>query len=395
MSDRREPLRLFLVAGEHSGDQLGGKLIPALRKLAGRDIEFSGVGGEAMAAQGCPSLFPLSEVAVMGPLAILAQLRTLVKRVYQSVDAAVGMKPDAVIIFDSPEFTHPIAKRVKRQLPEIPVIDYVSPSVWAWRPGRARKMRGYIDHVLAILPFEPAVHERLGGPDCSYVGHPLIERLDWIKSRDPTELAASLGLKAGQPVIVVLPGSRSNEVKRLIEVYGDALRRVMAAVGDLNVIIPVMPNVEELVRAGIATWALTPHLIKGEENKFQAFQLADAALATSGTVTLELALAGTPMVVGYRTEFIFAMIVRRMLKIHSVVLPNLILEENAFPEFHQEECSAENLANTLLALLDKDGAQRKRQIEASSTVAARMTLDSGVPSDHAAKIILSLIKQQG
>ncbi|HDL17135.1 MAG TPA: lipid-A-disaccharide synthase, partial [Rhizobiales bacterium] len=227
MNERKEPLRLFLVAGEHSGDQIGGKLIPALRRLAEREIEFSGVGGEAMAAQGCASLFPLSDVAVMGPLAILAQLRTIVKRVYQSVDAAVEMKPDALVIIDSPEFTHPIARRVRRRLPAIPVINYVSPTVWNWRPGRARKMRGYIDHVLAILPFEPAAHERLGGPDCSYAGHPLIERLEWIESLDPAELAASLGVTTEHPVVAVLPGSRSNEVKRVMDAYGDALRRVM------------------------------------------------------------------------------------------------------------------------------------------------------------------------
>lgn len=393
MSEGKGPLRLFLVAGEHSGDQIGGKLIPALRGLAGQEIVFAGVGGEAMAAQGCASLFPLSDVAVMGPMAILAQLRTIVKRVYQSVDAAVEMQPDALVILDSPEFTHPIARRVRRRLPGIPVINYVSPSIWAWRPGRARKMRHYIDHVLAILPFEPAAHERLGGPDCSYVGHPLIERLDWIKSRDPAELAASLGVKAEHPVVVVLPGSRSSEVSRVMDAYGGALRRVMDASGPLNVIIPVVPSVEKLIREGIATWPVTPHLITGEEKKFQAFRLADAALATSGTVTLELALAGTPMVVGYRTEPIAAMF-RWAMKAHSFVLPNLILEENVFPEFFQEACSAENLSGALLALLDKDAAQRKRQIDASRALVSRMKPAGGSPSDRAAKIILSLIKQE-
>jgi len=257
MTEVQEPLRLFLVAGEHSGDQLGGKLIPALRALAGREIEIAGVGGEAMAAEGCVSLFPLSDVAVMGPLAILARLRTIIRRVYQSVDAAIAMKPDALVILDSPEFTHPIARRVKRRLPGIPVIDYVSPSIWAWRPGRARKMRRYIDHVLAILPFEPAAHEKLGGPDCSYVGHPLIERLDWIRSRKPSELSASLGLKADRPVIAVLPGSRSNEVRRVMDAYGGALGRVMDAAGPLNVIVPVMPGVEELIRNAVTAWPLT------------------------------------------------------------------------------------------------------------------------------------------
>lgn len=391
MNDHKEPLRLFLVAGEHSGDQIGGKLIPALRGLARREIEFSGVGGEAMAAQGCASLFPLSDVAVMGPMAILARLRTIVKRVHQTVDAAVEAKPDALIILDSPEFTHPIARRVRRRLPSLPVINYVSPSIWNWRPGRARKMRKYIDHVLAILPFEPAVHERLGGPDCSYVGHPLIERLDWIESLDPAVLGASLRMNTANPVVVVLPGSRSNEVNRVMQTYGGALKRVMDALGPLNVIIPVVPSVEKLIREGIAAWPVTPHLVMGEEKKFQAFRLADVALATSGTVTLELALAGTPMVVGYLTEPIAAMF-RWLSKAHSMVLPNLILEENIFPEFFQEACTADNLSDVLVTLLDKEGTQRKRQVEASRALATRMKVSSGSPSRHAAKIILSLIK---
>lgn len=392
MSKAQEPLRLFVVAGEHSGDQLGGKLIPALRRLAGRDVDISGVGGEAMAAQGCASLFPLADVAVMGPLAILARLRTIIQCVYQCVDAAVAMKPDALVILDSPEFTHPIARRVKRRLPGIPVIDYVSPSIWAWRPGRAHKMRRYIDHVLAILPFEPAAHERLGGPDCSYVGHPLIERLEWIRSRKPAKLAKSLGLKEGLPVIVVLPGSRSSEVKRVMDAYGGALGRVMDAAGPLNVILPVAPGVEELIRTALAGWPLTPHLITGEEKKFQAFRLADAALATSGTVTLELALAGTPMVVGYRIEAMVAAF-HWMLKAHSIVLPNLILGENIFPEFVHAACSADNLSRALLALLDKDSVERKRQIDALRGLDSRMVPASGTPSERAAEIILSLIKR--
>ncbi|RME96054.1 MAG: lipid-A-disaccharide synthase, partial [Alphaproteobacteria bacterium] len=168
MSVADRPLRLFFVAGEHSGDQLGGKLIAALSQQTGGRIVCAGVGGEAMAREGCPSLFPLSEVAVMGPLAIARRLPALIRRVHQTVEAGLDFQPDALVILDSPEFTHPIARRVKRKLPHLPVIDYVSPSIWAWRPGRARWMRRYIDHVLAILPFEPGEHERLGGPPCTY-----------------------------------------------------------------------------------------------------------------------------------------------------------------------------------------------------------------------------------
>lgn len=220
-------LRLFLVAGEHSGDALGGKLIAALKQRHDGALTLAGVGGEDMAHEGFTSLFPIEDVAVMGPMSILPRLPRIMRRVYQTVDAALAFKPDAVsIIIDSPEFTHPIAKRIRKRAPGIPIIDYVSPSVWAWRPGRAKRMRRYVDHILALLPFEPDAHARLGGPACTYVGHPLIEKLDEIEGADVTELSRRLGLAAEKPVLLVLPGSRTSEVTRLIDVFGDAVARV-------------------------------------------------------------------------------------------------------------------------------------------------------------------------
>ena len=186
-------LKIFVVAGEHSGDALGAKLIAALKTAHAGPIHFSGVGGEEMAHEGFVSRFPIEDVAVMGPMSILPRLPRIVRRVYQTVDAALAAAPDAVVIIDSPEFTHPIAKRIRKRAPHIPIIDYVSPSVWAWRPGRAKRMRRYIDHVLALLPFEPDAHARLGGPPCTYVGHPLIEKLDEIQNADAAALALRLG----------------------------------------------------------------------------------------------------------------------------------------------------------------------------------------------------------
>lgn len=387
MMPRSDGLHVFLVAGEHSGDQLGAKLIPAIRAAADAPVTFSGVGGAAMAAQGCRSLFPLADVAVMGPMEIVPQLATIVRRVYQTVNAAVAAKPDALVILDSPEFTHPIAKRVRRRLPSLPVIDYVSPSVWAWRPGRARRMRRYVDHVLAILPFEPAVHARLGGPDCSYVGHPLIESLPWIRSLDAQELACELGLPGTRPVLVVLPGSRTNEVKRLMHDYGQALGLLRRRCGELDVVIPAVDSVRHLIESGLEGWPIRPHLVQGEERKFQAFRLARAALATSGTVTLELALSGTPMVVAYRTDVLAASL-RWLVKVPSIVLPNLILEENVFPEFIQETCTPEALADALVPLLE-GGDVRDRQLAGLKGLAERMTLPSGTPSERAAQIIVA------
>ncbi len=248
------PLRLFLIAGEHSGDALGARLMLALNARGPEGVSFAGVGGEAMAAEGFNSIFPLHDVAVMGPLNILAALPRLVRRVYQTVDAALAFKPDAVVIIDSPEFTHPIAKRIRKRAPGIPIIDYVSPSVWAWRPGRAEKMRGYVDEVLALLPFEPAAHERLGGPHCTYVGHPLIERLDEIASADTGALARRLGIAPGRDVLAVLPGSRRSEAGRLLGVFGETVSRLAEQGRVFEIIIPTVPHLREQVEAASRTW---------------------------------------------------------------------------------------------------------------------------------------------
>src|SRR5690606_6571830 len=205
MDGSAKPLHIFLVAGEQSGDALGASLMAALQARLGERVVFSGVGGALMETCGLESLFPLSDVAVMGPLSILPRLPRIVRRVHRTVDAAVAAQPDVVVIIDSPEFTHAIAKRVRRRCPGIPIIDYVSPSVWAWRPGRAKRMRGHIDHALALLPFEPEAHQRLGGPACTYVGHPLIERCEWLDQPDPLPLAERLGLQTDRPVLLVLP----------------------------------------------------------------------------------------------------------------------------------------------------------------------------------------------
>ena len=379
--------RLFIIAGEDSGDALGGKLIEALSALSDRPLTCSGVGGQLMAEQGLVSLFPLSEIAVMGPIAILKRLPSLVRRVYQTVDAAIAAEPDIVIIIDSPEFTHPIAKRIRRRRPEIPIIDYVSPTVWAWRPGRARKMRPYVDHLLTLLPFEPEAHARLGGPPCTYVGHPLIEREPWIASLDPAPLAVRLELEPGRPRIVVLPGSRRSEVARLMRVFGEAITKMAARIGPLEVILPVAASVRSNVEAGLAEWSISPHLVEGHDDKFRAFKLADAALAASGTVTLELALAGTPMVVAYKVEPLSAPILRRLISAQSIVLPNLILGENVFPELIQENCTPEALSEALVPLLS-DTPKRRRQKAALAALPSRMSFAEETPSRAAARVVI-------
>jgi lipid-A-disaccharide synthase len=382
-----EPLRLVLIAGEHSGDALGARLIDALRTLSPRRLAFKGVGAELMAKRGCPSLFPLEEIAVMGPLDILPRLPTIWHRVHQTVDMTVAEPPDALVILDSPEFTHQVAQRVRRRAPNIPIIDYVSPSVWAWRPGRARKMRRYVDHVLAILPFEPDAHRRLGGPPCSYVGHPLVEKLDWISTLDPEPLRKWLGLAEDRNVLVVLPGSRASEVRRLMEPFGEALRLLEEEGERFEVIVPAVDTVRGLIEEGLASWPMKPRLTSTEADKFAAFKLARAALAASGTVTLELALAGTPMVVGYRGDWL-ASSLKFLVVAPSVVLPNLVIGENVFPEYLLKDCTPENLAHALLPLLHAS-SERDRQVKGTVRVQQLMRGEVESPSERAARIVLA------
>lgn len=380
-------LLLFVVAGEHSGDALGGKLMAALSAMRPGRVRFLGVGGPLMTAQGLVPQFPLDDVAVMGPGAILARLPLILRRIRSTVEAAIAAEPDAVIIIDSPEFTHPIAKRIRKRNPDIPIIDYVSPSVWAWRPGRAKKMRPYVDHILALWPFEPEVHRKLDGPACSFVGHPLSERQAWIDALDPALLQERWGLAKDAPVIVVLPGSRASEIGRLMKPFGETLDRLRKAGRTFEVIVPVVPSVRPLVEQHLASWSRRPLLVEGEEDKFRAFKLARAALAASGTVTLELGFVGTPMVVAYRVGKVTAPVFRRLIKSPSTVLPNLVLGRNVVPEFHQERATPANLANALAEAMD-DGPGRTRQVEALAQLPDALHLAGQAPSEAAARIVI-------
>jgi lipid-A-disaccharide synthase len=383
-----QDLCLFMVAGEHSGDALGGRLMAALNEQRRGRIRYLGVGGEHMAAEGLSSQFPISDVAVMGIGAIFARMPKLLRRIHGTAAAAVAAEPHAVVIIDSPEFTHPIARRIRKRRPHIPIIDYVSPSVWAWRPGRAARMREYVDHVLALLPFEPDAHLRLHGPPCTYVGHPLIERRAWIEALDPEPLARRLQVPADAPLLLVLPGSRTSEVRRLMQPFGSTLARLIERGRKFTVAIPVVDSVRQLVEQEARTWPVQPYLLGGEEDKFRSFKLAYAALAASGTVTLELALFGTPMVVAYKVEPVMAPVLRRLITSETSVLPNLVLGEKAIPEFHQEDCTGPRMANALAPLLDEGSPERDKQLAALARVPERMLLAGGTPSEAAARIVL-------
>ena len=386
-----EPLRLFVVAGEHSGDRLGGKLLAVLRARLGDGLIVQGVGGSDMLAQGLQPIFPMSDIAVMGFGPVIRRLPLLLNRISRTVTAALAFAPHLLLIIDSPDFTHRVAARFRRHSPSVPIIDYVSPTVWAWRPGRAKAMAAYVDHLLALLPFEPEAHARLGGPPTTYVGHPILERLDWIKAQDPAALSARLNLDPTRPVLTVLPGSRRSVIRRLLPLFRQTVRLLTERTGPLDVLMPSVADRRAELIAQTADWPSPVHVLDGESDKFTAFRLALATLAASGTVTLELAATGAPMVVGYRVEPWVAPFLRPMIKANTVVLANLVLGENAFPEFLQEDCTPEKLAGALAALIP-DGEPRARQLAALARIPARLGSVGGAPSEIGADKVIELAR---
>jgi lipid-A-disaccharide synthase len=380
--------KVFLIATEESGDRLGAALMKILRQRLGGAVRFEGVGGRAMAREGLDSLFPIEELSIIGLAAVAKQLPKILRLIRQTAAAATEAAPDILVIIDSPDFTHRVARRVRARDARIPIVDYVSPSVWAWRPGRARAMRTYVDHVLALLPFEPEAYRKLHGPPCSYVGHPLTEQLtslrpnvDEAKRRD-----------APPPVLLVLPGSRRSEIRHHIAVFGEVLGRLQEQGMAFEPVLPTMPHLQEAVAEGVKAWPVQPRVVIGEQEKRAAFRIAHAALAKSGTVTLELALAGVPMVTAYRTGAAEAWILRRAIKVNSVILANLVIGENVVPEFLQEDCTPEKLAAALRDLLG-DSELRRKQVEAFAKIDTIMSTGNAPPSVRAADIVLATMRK--
>jgi lipid-A-disaccharide synthase len=377
-------LRVFLVAGEASGDRLGAALIRALRDATSGRVAVAGIGGAEMACQGIVSPFPIDELAIMGFTAIPRRLPTILRHIREAADAVIAEQPDVLVIIDSPDFTHRVARRVRRHAPLIPIIDYVAPTVWAWRPWRARHMRAYVDQVLALLPFEPAAFERLSGPPCLYVGHPSVQAVAELRpNAQEAKRRAS-----NPPILLVLPGSRPGEIHRMAKIFGDTVERVARRVGALELVLPTVPTLFELVQAEIRSWPLPPRIVIDPAEKLAAFRSARAALAKSGTVTLELALAGVPMVAAYKVPAIEALVARSLARVPSAILTNLVLGENVVPEFMQEVCTVENLAAALIPLL-ADTPERTRQVEAFGRLDAVMEIGRAQPAMRAAEAVLA------
>ncbi len=346
-------MRVFLVAGEASGDALGAALIDGLTALA-PETRFMGVGGAAMEARGLQSLFPMTDLSVMGLAEILPRYLHLRRRLTQTVEAASAARPDVLITIDSPDFGLRVAKRVRARHP-VRTVHYVAPSVWAWRPGRAQAMAPFIDQVLALLPFEPPYMEA-AGIRCDFVGHPIATE----PRADPAAVAAFRQARAdgGARIVTVLPGSRGSEVARLAPVFGAALARLGTGGRRLRVIVPAAPGVAAAVRAQVAGWPGAEVIDGGDDAlKRVAFAASDAALAASGTVSLQLAAAGTPMVIAYDMNPLSRAIVSRLLRVGTVTLVNLVTGRRDVPECLGRDCTPERIAAELSAVLDDPAAQ--------------------------------------
>lgn len=383
-------LNLMLVCGEPSGDALGAQLMAGLKQLAPDRIRFSGVGGLAMAREGLQSLYPLDATAVMGLREVVPAIPKILKRVNRAVEFAVRTKPDVVVVIDSPDFTHRVAQGIKQADPSIRTVDYVAPQVWASRAYRARKMAQYFDLVLALFPFEVPFFEKYG-LRAAFVGHPVIERA--AKIQGGAALRARLGIGAEAPLLALLPGSRTSEIRFILPVFRDTVKILGGKIPGLVTVLPTVPHVAAKVRAATENWPTQLHIVEGEADKYAAFDAADMALAASGTVTAELALAHTPMVVGYKVGGLTFFLSKFLMTVTHITLINILLQRQAVPEFLQSACTPENLAGAVETLF-RDAAARDAQVEAMKDFGHRLGEGDEPPSLRAARVLLEFLENK-
>lgn len=383
------PLKIAIVAGEESGDLLGADVIRALHRMTGRDVELVGIGGRHLQKLGLVPLFDGSEIALMGVAAILRDLPRLMRRIGQTARAISDARPDCLITIDSPDFSLRVARKVRAAAPDIPIVHYVCPSVWAWRPGRAQAMRPYVDHVLCILPFEVAELERLGGPPGTYVGHRLSHDPGVLAARQTQAQARDLSAERVK-TLLVLPGSRRSEVRKLIEPFAATLSILRARGHRLRLVLPTVPHVADLVADSVANWEEKLEIVTDADRKWQVFGEADAALIASGTVSLELALAGVPMASCYLLDPL-ARLVQNMVTVWSALLPNLIADRPIVPEFYDRYVRPPYLARQMEALF-ADTDLRRWQKNGFAEVARRMATERPA-GELAAEVILARIEQ--
>ena len=371
-------VRLYLIAGEPSGDRLGAALMSGLRQLV-PGVTFHGIGGPLMQAQGLTSLFPMEELSIMGLVEVLPKYLHLKRRIRETAEDALRHQPAALVTIDSPDFCLRVAALVKAARPDLRTIHYVAPSVWAWRPGRAAKMAAHVDHVLALLPFEPP-YMQAAGMSCDFVGHPVVA--------EPLASPEERALMAGQgPLLLALPGSRKGEVTRLCPVFGQTIGLLQQSHPGLRVALPTVRGVESLVREATRDWPVVPQIVTDPANKRAAFAMADVALAASGTVSLELAANGCPMVIAYDMNRITLWLMRRAARIDTVTLVNLVSETRVVPEFIGEACRADQIAPALSALLADPSGQK----QAMALTMERLGKGGEAPGLRAARSVLSVL----
>ncbi len=387
----------MLVAGESSGDRLGAALMRALRDESEREIRFSGVGGAMMRAEGLETIFPAEDIAVMGFAEVVPHIPRVLRRLRQAAAFAAQHRPDALVTIDAQVFSAMLAKRVKRRAPDTALVQYVAPTVWAWKPWRAAAAAKIYDRMLTLFPFEPPYFER-AGLTADYVGHPVAERVASMPEDAGAALRVELGIAPKAPVLLVAPGSRQSEVSRLMVPFGEAVAALAGRLQGLEVIVPVAASVAGPVEEAAADWPVPVHLLRAqdlstdeaERRKFAGFGAADVALVASGTVALEVAAMRTPMIVGYRVPKSTEFLVRRLVKVRSFTLVNLIVGRKAVPELLQERCTGPRLADALLAVLADNADQRAAFDEAFASFGD----EAAPPSVRAARGVLSAIARK-
>jgi lipid-A-disaccharide synthase len=385
------PLTVMLVAAEASGDDRGAGLARALKARLGDQVRFVGIGGERMAAEGVVSPFDIAEISILGLLEGLLAYPRIVRRVNDTVALAAREKPDVAVLIDSWGFTLRVAQRLRRLDPRLPLIKYVGPQVWATRPGRAKTLAGAVDLLLSIHAFDAPWFEAEGLP-VTFVGNSALS-LDFSKA-DPARLRRQIGAAPTDPILIVLPGSRPGEIQRVLPAFEDAVQRLKDARPNLHVVVPAAPTVAEMVKARVAGWPHRAHVIEGDEGKLDAMKAATVALACSGTVTTELALAGVPMVVGYRLGPVTYAILQRLIRTKYITLFNIAAQAFVAPELVQGDCTGPKLAHEVALRLDDQGL-RERQSQAQTAALERMGLGGPDPSEAAADAVLALLAGRG
>ncbi|WP_265500710.1 lipid-A-disaccharide synthase [Paracoccus beibuensis] len=383
-------MRYFLIAGEASGDLLGASLMDGLKQLD-PEARITGIGGPAMVSHGLQSLFPMDELSLMGIWEVLPKYRHLKRRIAETAEAVIAARPDVLIGIDSPDFCLRVARLVRARRPDLRTVHYVAPSVWAWRPGRAAKMAEVIDHVLAILPFEPPLM-RAAGMTCDFVGHPVAT----AAVAGPDEAAGFRdrhGIAPDAPVVLCLPGSRRSEVSRLGPRFDEALMRLRDRVPEIRVVLPTVPGVAGIVREMTRRWPTAPIVIEEAEGKRAAFAAADLALAASGTVSLDLAANRVPMVIGYDMAPLSRLVIGWLLRTDTVTLVNLVSDTRAVPEYLGRNCQPGPMAQALQDALENPAA-RSAQLAAMDLTMERLGKGGEAPGLRAARSVLSAIREQ-